>query len=109
MIERLAQVLRIPAGAHVETVRGIAGVEKIPSHADDVTGIATAFETVQQDDFTARSAFGTLCLHQNLSIVIGTNQAAFHGEAREVIGPGPEIAQDGEDVRVIEKRLEWPQ
>ncbi len=58
VIERFTEVGRAAAGAHVEAVGDEAGVQRVPRHAAYVAGVATAFESVEQNDLSARGAGG---------------------------------------------------
>jgi hypothetical protein len=85
-----------------------AGVQRLPSHAEIVAGIAGAFEAVQQHHVTHRRFHRPLRNNKNLRIGIGTNQTAIFRKWREIVPARPEIAEDCEEVRITYYRFKWP-
>ena len=108
MIERLAKMRRAAAGAHVESMRDKASVECRVRHAADVPRIARPFEAMHQHDFPQRLAEGPLRLHKNLGVFLSPYETIFQRIRRLIVIARPEIAEDGEDVRIAEKRLKRP-
>jgi len=63
---------------------------------------------MDQDHFAGSFVQRSLRLHEHLGIGAGLHQAILQRVGRIVIIARPEIAQDREDVRVGEERLERP-
>ena len=92
MIESLAELLRAAAGAHVKAMDDETRLQRVPGHADDITGIAAAFKTMQQHNFAHRRAGRLLGKDQNLGIGIRPDETAFRGVSREIELARPEVA-----------------
>ena len=61
-----------------------------------------------QDDFADGLDEGPLRLHENLRVFRSADKAVLERVGRVVVIARPEIAEDRENVRVSEKRIEGP-
>ena len=108
VIESFAELFGAAAGAHVEAVSDEPGLQRMPGHAAHVAGIAAAFEAVQQHHFADGIAGGALVCTRTCVSGSVRMRRRFNGIAREIVLPRPEVAEDGQEVRIAEKRLEGP-
>src|SRR6516165_4924582 len=103
MIERIA-MFGHPAAArpHVKAMSDEAGLKRCPGHATDVTGTSVSLEAVNQHHFSDWTNQWALRLDENLCIRVGTNEAVLFGKARKIEVPGPEIAEDRQNVWIVQ-------
>ena len=100
VVQRGTEMLRTPAGPHVESMGREAGAQRRGGHAAHVSGLARAFEAMHQDD---RGAGCTAGLYQHLHAGLRLEEAPL----RRDVSPRPEVAGDGLQMRIAEQRTEW--
>ena len=74
-----------------------------------VSGIARTFQAVNYDQFRGGLAGRALRMDENADAGLGVIQFGFHRKTADVRRTGPVISRDGEEMRILKKRGEWPQ
>lgn len=74
---------------------GEAGFERALRQAAGVTGVAGAFQAVDQDEIRFRWTFGMLGMDQDLDTGFGGKEAGLDREALDVQLSRPEVSGDG--------------
>ena len=112
VIQGLAQMLRAAAGAHVKTMRRETGPQRRRAQASNIARLARPFQTMHHDDLALAPAPRGRC-ESTSTCTSGSvrMQPPFDGKLRRDVGPRPEVADDGLQMRIPEERVEsepWP-
>ena len=78
-------------------------------HAAHVAGITGTFQSMDHDDLAACIARGTLLMDEYLSFRIGSVETFCYGKACCVETPTGKVREYGENVRILDDRLEGEQ
>src|SRR5262245_48122170 len=106
MVARDRQVLRAPATAHVEAMRGEAEFESTIREAARVTRIARSFETMDENHVPLRLVGRKLRMYQHLDVGRGAIRDGLYRPLVRAYRAAPEIARNRSQVRVAEQRIE---
>ena len=109
VVHGLAERFGSTATSHVLAMYGVSVLQRELGHAANVAGITGSFQSMHHDDLAACIARGTLLMDQHLSFGIGLVQT-FRSRESVLCPTSPgEVRQDGENVRILEDRLEREQ
>jgi hypothetical protein len=90
-------------------MRDIAGLERRGGHAARVTGLARAFEAMNQDQLASWIAAGVLLMHQHLDPRLRLIENVLHRPAEFASGTRPKISGEGRQMGILEEGFKGPQ
>jgi len=85
----------------------ITALQSLLREAGDITRVGRAFQSVEENDLTARSLRRLVFISDNRGARIDGVLNLRRRKARTIYFPRPKVARDGEQMRVAEKRVEW--
>ena len=107
MVHGLRERLGATASAHVEAMDRVATLEGLLGETGNIARIGGTFESVQKNNLAARGLRQLMFIGDNRGARIDCVFNASSGEAYGIHFARPEIACDGQQMRIAEERVEW--